>query len=262
MYKYGGLLIHQSRDEHGILEVVDNGYQYSLHFGTEPRQSSMDRNDPYYLTLSYTRAMLAALLFQHTPRRILLIGLGGGSLAKFLWQHYPGCHIDAVELRPAVHDIARSFFRLPQDARLQVHLADARNFLQCADGTYSDYDLILLDAFTADGVAQDTAGLMFFAACRERLSGSGVLAANLWAEDLLKLENILADLSDTFDRRLLRLPVDGKGNVIALAVQHDKPRQVLLQLEDTAKALQKNLGIEMISFLKQLRKHNRYWGFF
>jgi len=260
MYKYGGIVIHEARDALGTLEVVEDGYQRSLHFGSEPKQSSMDLNDPLRLALSYTRAMLSALLFHADPRHVLLLGLGGGSLAKFLLHHFPGCRIDAVEYRESVYEVARSHFQLPDDPRLALHFTDAADFIRRADAAHSGYDLILVDAFTADGVAQATSGLSFFEACRTRLAADGVLAANLWSADSIKLDDIISDLGDAFDGRLLRLPVDGKANVIALVTQQGKPRRELRRLDKQAAELQQRLGLEFSAFLNRLRKNNRYFG--
>jgi spermidine synthase len=260
MYKYGGVVIHQDRDELGTLEVVEDGYQRSLHFGSEPKQSSMDLHNPLRLALTYTRAMMSALLFNPTPRKVLLLGLGGGSLAKFLLYHFPACRIDAVEYRARVHRLARDFFQLPDDPRLTLHFADAADFIRQADADYGGYDLILVDAYTADGVAQGTSGLSFFEACRTRLTAEGVLAANLWSGDRIRLDDIINDLGDAFDGRLLRLPVEGKANVIALVTQQGKPRRELRRLDPLARDLQKTLDMEFASFLNTLRKNNRYFG--
>lgn len=260
MYKYGGVVIHQDRDELGTLEVVEDGYQRSLHFGSEPKQSSMDLHNPLRLALTYTRAMMSSLLFNATPRKVLLLGLGGGSLAKFLLYHFPACRIDAVEYRQSVHRLARDFFQLPDDPRLTLHFSDAADFIRQADTGYGDYDLILVDAFTADGVAQGTSGLSFFEACRTRLAAEGVLAANLWSGDRIRLDDIINDLGDAFDGRMLRLPVEGKANVIALVTQQGKPRRELRRLDPLARDLQKTLDLEFASFLNTLRKNNRYFG--
>lgn len=260
MYKYGGIVIHQEHDALGTLEVVEDGYQRSLHFGSEPKQSSMDLNDPLRLALSYTRAMMSTLLFTAVPHRVLLLGLGGGSLAKFLLHHFPACRLDAVEYRESVYKIARGYFHLPEDPRLTLYFADAADFIRQADADLSGYDLILLDAFTADGVAQGTCGLSFFEACRTRLAATGVLAANLWSGDSVRLEDVISDLSDAFDGRLLRLPVDGKANIIALVTQQGKPRRDLRRLDQAARELQQQLGLEFITFLKTLRRNNRFFG--
>ncbi len=261
MYKYGGIVIHQERDELGMLEVVEDGCQRSLHFGSEPKQSSMELHDPLRLVLTYTRAMMSALLFTAAPQRVLLIGLGGGSLAKFLLHHFPACRIDVVEYRKSVHKLARDYFHLPDDPRLTLHFADAADFIRQADTLHSGYDLILLDAFTADGIARGTCGLSFFESCRTRLTANGVLVANLWSGDNVHLEDVVSDLVDAFDGRLLRLPVDGKANVIAVVTQQGKPRRELRRLDQRAAELQQRLGLEFTVFLNRLRKSNRYFGF-
>src|SRR5512138_3544669 len=91
MQRYDGHLVHRTQDELGPIEVVEDTLYRSLHFGTEPKQSSMLLGDPLALVLSYTRSMTTALLFVPQVRRVLLIGLGGGSLAKFILHHIPGC---------------------------------------------------------------------------------------------------------------------------------------------------------------------------
>ena len=114
MRLYGdGRLVHQAQSDEGVIEVVDSGDSRSLHFGTHPRQSSMRISDPAYLDLSYTQAMMGALLLNPVPRRVLIVGLGGGSLVKFLLHHFPRCQIDVVEYRQDVIDVAHQFFGLP-----------------------------------------------------------------------------------------------------------------------------------------------------
>ncbi len=261
MNRYGGIVIHQSRDEHGTIEVVEDGAFRSLHFGSEPKQSSMELHDPLRLALTYTRAMTTALLFNDNPRSVLLIGLGGGSLAKFLLHHFPGCRVDAVEYREAVYKVARGYFRLPDDPRLTMHFADAGDFIRQAAPEYGNYDLILVDAFTAEGIARSTCGLSFFESCRARLAPQGVLAANLWSGDFIKLTDILQDISDNFEGRTLRLPVEGKANVIGLATQQGSPKKELRRLAERARALQMRTGVEFAVFLNQLRRENGRWWF-
>lgn len=260
MYKFGGLLIYEGGDELGPIEIVEDGATRSLHFGSEPKQSSMDLNDPYRLALLYSRAMVAGLLFNETPRNVLLIGLGGGSLAKFLLHHFPDCRVDVVEYREAVHQLARRYFHLPDDARLRVHIADAGEFIRRADEGFHAYDLIMVDAFTGDGLAHSTVGLSFFECCRRHLAANGVLTANLWSNDAIRLEDVLQAIQDSFDGRMLRLPVSGKANVIALATQQGSPRRELRRLTERARLLQTRTRVEFASLLNQLRKHNRWWS--
>ena len=126
-----GTVVHQSQSDDGIIEVVDTGDIRSLHFGTFPRQSCMSIHTPHTLELSYTEAMMAALLFNGLPERVLVVGLGGGSLVKFLMHHFPDCQIDVVEYRQDVVKVAHGYFQVPEyDDRLSIHIGDGYRFVQ------------------------------------------------------------------------------------------------------------------------------------
>ncbi|MXN76823.1 spermidine synthase [Burkholderia sp. 4701] len=160
--------------------VLETRHAVSLHFDHFATQSFMSLGDPEKLALGYTRAMMGFLLLQPSPAHICMIGLGGGSLAKYCYRHLPGAAIDAVEISPEVIAL-RDVFRIPAD--------DARFRVVCADG--ADYvtdedirtDVILLDAFVTDGIASRCADLAFFDACRERLTDAGVLVINFTDDD-------------------------------------------------------------------------------
>src|SRR5882724_6370671 len=78
--------------------IVDNGRRRFLHFDFDAVQSAMETQDPHKLTLAYTRKMMAFLLFKRDPGRILLLGLGGGSLAKFCYKHLGSVALTAIEV--------------------------------------------------------------------------------------------------------------------------------------------------------------------
>lgn len=257
MHKYQGEVIHQSHDPLGPIEVVEDGTYRSLHFGTDAKQSSMLLRDPVQLTLSYTRAMCATLLFCSPPRRILLLGLGGGSLAKFFLCHYPGSHIDAVEFRPQVHRVAQRFFALPDDPRLQLHYQDAGEFVRGAAKGHGDYDLILIDTFLDYGIAYSVCQRDFFNDCRGRLKRDGVLGINLWADDRLHAGDFLEDISESFNKQLLSLPVEGKANIIAIASRLGEIKKRLHRVDERARELEQQTGLEFPRLLNALRKANR-----
>ena len=261
---YHGKLIHRLKDEHGPIEVVDDGLYRSLHFGSEPKQSSMLLNDPVSLALSYTRAMTTALLFPATTRRFLLLGLGGGSLARFLLHHFPDCQIDVVEFRPLVRDLAHSHFHLPDDdPRLSIHIDDAGRFLREADEEhFADYDLILIDAFIGSGIAQSVVGLSVYDACHARLQPEGILGMNLWSGDTIRAEDIIGGLGESFGGNVMQLPVLGKENIIVLASGGYRLKKRLRKVVERARELERHTGVEYGIFVRQLRKHNHWLGLF
>ncbi len=256
MHKYQGLLIYKTRDELGDIEVVDDAVCRSLHFGSAPKQSSMLLRDSLYLALTYTRAMAAALLFNPTPQRVLLIGLGGGSLARFLLHHVPQCQIDVVEMRPQVVEVARSHFKLPDDPRLHVHIGDGGAFVR--NGDNGPYDMILIDAFLGDGIARSVCGISFFDACRQLLTAEGIFSMNLWNGDFITAREMREDIAGSFDGNALVLPVEGKDNTVAIAANGTQLKKRLRTLRDTAAELEQRTNTEYVSMLKQLIRHNHW----
>jgi spermidine synthase len=249
--KYGGVLVHSSRDEAGILEVVDAHGVRSLHFGTYPRQSAMSLADPDRLELIYVRAMLLGLLFTPEPRSILLLGLGGGSLAKFLFQNFPACRIEAVECRSGVAPVAQRFFGLPEDPRLAVHVGDCNEYVcGLANPSRPAFDLILVDAFDHRGLAESVNRRDFFIACSTLLGPEGVFAVNLWGSEMASYRQSVRLLNTYFDGRIMRLPVPGKGNVIGYGLGSRLERPPARELIQRARALEIRLGIEFPRFLQ------------
>src|SRR4029078_7185101 len=103
--------------------VSESGGLRSLHIGGVAGQSAMRLPDPYALALDYTRCMMAFLLFHAEPREALMIGLGGGSLAKFLHRELRQLRVRVLEIDTRVIAAARSHFHLPpDDARLSVEI--------------------------------------------------------------------------------------------------------------------------------------------
>ena len=254
MKRYGGELIHSSRDPDGILEVIDSHGVRSLHFGTSPRQSAMSLTDPDRLELAYVRAMLSPLLFIDEPGKILLLGLGGGSLAKFMLAHYPNCRIDAVERRAGVPPVAQAFFGLPRDSRLNVHIADGCAHIETlARTSQAEYDLMLVDAYDHLGMDQSINGDEFFRDCARLLRPVGALSMNLWGTHSASLRQSTELLHTCFPGRSYKLAVPNKGNVIGLGLGKDIERPEKGVLLPKAKALEIRLGLEMPYFLRNLR---------
>lgn len=248
--------LYRTQDDSGIVEVIEDGVTRTLYFGSRAKQSSMLLDNPQVLVLSYTQAMTAALLFQPMPRRVLLLGLGGGSLACFLHHHFPDCEIHAVEQRPAVVEAARNFFCLPADPRLHVHTGGALDYLARADAEC--FDLILVDIFSAMGMDGELGEADFFAHCRQRLAPGGVLSVNLWATRPGVCRQHIKRLSQVCDGQLLELPLSDCGNLIALGLSQAFPVRRLNTLKTAAEALFQRFGIDYPGYLDRLRRRNRF----
>ena len=148
-----------------VIDISEEAGIRKLHFGEYDTQSAMRTSDPYELVLTYCRCMMGFLLFAPEPARALLIGLGGGSIAKWVHRSLPRTQLTCVELHPQVVGVARSMFHLPEDdERLEVIVGDGAAHVWQMDEDSAD--LIMMDAYSATGIAPPLATTDFFAACR------------------------------------------------------------------------------------------------
>jgi spermidine synthase len=120
---------------------------------------------------------------------------------------------------------------------------------------FGDYDMVMVDAFVASGIAHTVTALAFFENCATRLSRDGLVSVNLWARDRFGLNDILETIHDGLDRPVWRLPVPDKDNVIALAGRPFTARNNRT-LGDRALSLGKQYDLPFANILKTLRKHN------
>jgi spermidine synthase len=140
------------------------------------RQSAMLLEDPWELRLRYTRFLALALAFQPEPKRVLILGLGGGSFPKRLYRDFPQIVVDAVDIDPEVLAIAKRYFQVPEDSRLRLHPRDGRRFLQ---ETTEKYDLIFLDAYNSDTIPFHLTTREFYRELEARLAPGGVVVSNI-----------------------------------------------------------------------------------
>lgn len=233
------------------------GVRY-LHFGSDWVQGAMRIRRPADLELAYTREMMAGLLMHDGweaspawPRRVLLIGLGAGSLTKFCYWKLPGSQITVVEINPAVWAAARQFFKLPaDDARLSVEIADGVDFLKADTGSY---DYILVDGYDKDAKVGLLDSLPFYQSCRERLSTRGILSANMFGRSR-RYEPSLQRLASAFEGRALAFPSCDSGNVVAFAAHGEGISVSLADLRQRALALKAATGLDLRPTITRLEK--------
>jgi spermidine synthase len=238
---------------HAPVQISEKHGVRFLHLGGPAVQSAMRMRDPWGLELEYTRAMMAFLLFNPAPNDVALIGLGGGSLAKFIHHHLEQTRLTALEVNPEVVEAARAFFLLPaDDARLQVCLEDGAAFVRAHPDSQ---DVLLVDGYDDKRIVEDLASTAFYQACLAMLRPGGVAVFNLWGSDR-SFSIYFARLGAVFGERLLRLPSERKGNIIVFAFRPPLPDMSLAVLSCQARALQDSLGLELESFLVRLRDWN------
>lgn len=237
-----------------MIDVSESQGIRKLHFGADDTQSAMRVSDPNEMILSYSRCMFGYLLFTELPKTALLIGLGGGSIAKWVHHKLTDTQLTCAELHPQVIAVARSMFCLPpDDDRLEVLCTDGAAYVyNMADASS---DLIMMDAYSATGIAEPLATVDFFTACKQRLSDNGVLAVNLWGADR-RFNHYLERLGEVFEGRVLCLPARQKGNVIAFAFRRGQNNPTWDKLAERAKLLETQLGLEFPEFVADLARMN------
>ena len=235
------------------VEILDRNGVRSLHLGGQAIQSAMRLATPERLELHYTRAMMAVLLFSDAPRELLMIGLGGGTLARYAYARMPDTRITVVELEPQVVTAARAWFGLPEDdARLQVVVGDGLAYLEAHPARA---DLLLMDAFEGHEAPAHLRDDRACAACYSALRQFGMLAVNFMAADP-KLALGLARLAAAFDGRVLVMPTGDRANTIAFAMRTPVRRWPIEQLKARTGALEARFDLNFTALLKDLIDHN------
>ena len=233
--------------------VIDDGKSRFLYFNVRLMQSEMSLKAPNDLAIRYTQKMMAFLLFQPHPKRIVLIGLGGGSLIKFCYQRMPGTQLTAVELDPAVIAFRDTFLMPPDDERLQVLEADGAEFLE---NTEKGIDALLVDAFDKTGFAPSLANREFFDNAYAKLSGNGVLVINL-AGEKETYAGLIGEAMHVFDDQVIVISVPDDGNHILYAFKerHFEPRW--RWLHNYAKELRAKFGLDFPAFVEKLERSTK-----
>lgn len=233
----------------------EDGIRY-LHLGSDTIQSGMRLADPTELVLSYTRSMLAFLLFMpQPPARLVNIGLGGGSLAKWIHRHLRATQQVVIELDPRVIAYARHYFHLPpDDRRLKVIEGDGAAWIGAHPACC---DTILVDGYDGRAQASELSDDAFYAAAAAALDPGGILVVNLWGNDR-RFDANLQRIQRHFDGRVCCVPAAQRGNVAVLAFR-DQPLGTRWQeLRARADALQAVHGIEfpdIVGSMKALNPH-------
>ncbi|MES2164808.1 MAG: fused MFS/spermidine synthase [Pseudomonadota bacterium] len=234
--------------------AFDHGGMRTLHFDGRYIQSAMRIVAPDELLLSYTRAMMAFLLAKQSPSHILMIGLGGGSLAKFCYRHLPATRITVLELDSDVIALRRQFVLPEDDERFQIVHVDAEHYLSSMQHTV---DVILHDGFVADGLAPELSTEKFYRRCSEVLDDDGVLVSNVFGttDDLMP---VMTRMWKAFGPKLWWGDPSGCINRIILATKDVGLMAQRSALVKRAEQLDLQHGLALGEFVDRLKTaHNK-----
>lgn len=178
--RYGGEIIHSERDAHGLIQVIDSPICRSLHFDTAVKQSRYFFHAPLTLAFEYQQVLEQQIMdYAHRQplRHLLMLGVGGGSLASKLHIMFPKLQMTLVDLRQSVIDIAYDFFHLPMQPQIHTLSQDAADFIACPPHTY---DAIIVDLFDAQGMPTAFTDASFLNHLIQATAQPGLVLINLW----------------------------------------------------------------------------------
>jgi spermidine synthase len=159
---------------------------------------------------------MSFLLLEPSPRHVAMIGLGGGSLAKYCYRYLPGTEITAVEINPAVIALRNEFAIPADDARFRVLLGDGAAWV--ADSA-SQPDVLIVDGFDADGLPAQLSSQQFYDDCYSALSDNGIMVVNMW-KGYPHYDEYLARIDNSFAGNWVIVDAEDGFNQIVLAVKN------------------------------------------
>jgi len=256
-------VIHSERSLYRNIIVDEKGNQRCLKFNTKSsktNQSCVFKNAPDKLVFNYTKLVFSGLLLIDNPKKVLIIGLGGGTLSNTIHQIYPNAYIDNVEIDPAVTNVAREYFGFIENEKITSVTQDGRIFIKRAKLKRQQYDWIILDAFNGDYIPEHLLTKEFFEETKAILSTQGIISANtfsiskLYNHESATYYDVFGDFFNVSNQR--------NSNRIILAGHTEQPSQQIIdtRVEKLTPLLKPfNIDIEDISNNMRSTKDNIDW---
>ena len=201
---------------HHIVITEQDGIRY-MKFGNNILQSAVYIDNPVPLRLEYTKYFPLGLVFNRGTRRVLMIGLGGGAVPRYLRTYLPDLLIDVVEIDPLVAKLAKEYFYFSEDPYCKLRIMDGRVFIK---RSRKKYDIIYLDAYNSDSIPFHLTTKEFLEEIKQDLEEGGVVVANLWTSDYELYRAMVKTYGEVFSN-LFRFKVWGKNNVVLIAGEEE-----------------------------------------
>ena len=247
-------IIHEERSQYRDVVVTEFNNQrcmlFNVHRG-DMNQTCIDLRDPKRLVFNYTRMSFAGLLLNPNPQRILVAGLGGGTIPTVMRELFPDARIDVLEVDPAVLTVAKAYFNFVEDEQLVNHVVDARVFIKRAGLRGEQYDYIVLDAFSGEYIPEHMLTQEFLQEVSQILTPDGVLVANTFSSS--RLYDYESVTYQAVFGEFFNFKTAGSGNRIILAKKQGLP--AVASLNAPARQLFERLrpyGINLLEYPAQL----------
>ncbi len=219
-----GQIVH-IETEYNDIYITKRRAELTMSFqlkGWDYTESIANLKDADDLPLKYTRNMTLGVIYPEEAKKVLMLGLGGGTISTYLGRHMPDLAVDTVEIDPGVVSAAKKFFGIRETEKVRYLEGDGRVFLNRHKETY---DLILVDAFHGGYVPFHLLTKEFYGLVKQRLTATGAAAFNvhdgtkLYASTLLTLAAVFPSV---------HLYPSGEGEVIAVVTAAPAPDEETL----------------------------------
>ncbi|MDX1455572.1 MAG: fused MFS/spermidine synthase [Gammaproteobacteria bacterium] len=227
-------VLYNKKSLYRNITVTDDGEKICMMFASRGYYTSMQscqyKDDPDKLVFDYTKLSMAGLLLNPNPERILVIGLGGGSLPEAFHSMFPEAKIDAVEIDEAVVDVAERYFNFEEGDNTRVIVKDARVYVKQAGMFGRQYDYIILDAFNGDYIPEHLMTKEWLEEVKRLLADDGVLIANtfsvsrLYHNESVTYEEVFGWIRNVKQESGNRLILTGKFDPVSQADMIEKAK--------------------------------------
>lgn len=241
------LLFHKQTPD-GLIEVWNKNSLRWLNIDAI-EQTRINSEQPELLASAVHRYFLAALIFIKTPKKVLLGGLGGGALARYLYNREPEIQGDAIEIDETIAKLAQDFFYFPVQQWI-ITVSDLRQW------NARNYDLMVIDIAEGDLTPAWLCSEKMLRQLKRQLSEHGVMVMNLLVDDARTFVESLTEIRHVFQRKTLCISVPDHKNIIIFAFNQLPPNATTAESEARIKKLTASWGLEFSVFMKQLKKDN------
>jgi spermidine synthase len=171
-----GQQLYETESAYSYIQVVRSGTETQLLIDDGHAVHSIYDPGTLYTHGYWDDALLAPFFGSgQAPRRVALVGLAGGTVARQFTAIDGPLPIDGVELDPRIVDVGRRYFGMTEP-NLHVIIADGRYWMATSAG---QYDVIFVDAYRQPYIPFYLTTREFFESAKAHLRPGGVVAINV-----------------------------------------------------------------------------------
>lgn len=249
------VVIFSSFSAYHHIEVVDEGGTRTLSFNGS-METRMYKEIPLQGHFEYTEYFHMPWLWNTNIKRVLMVGLGGGSTQRSYQHYYTNVLVDTVELDPVVVSVAKEYFHVTETPKHRIYINDGRVFLR---RTTNLYDAIIMDAYATTrygtSIPPHLTTKEFFTIARSHLTTNGVVAYNVigqargWNADFVGA--LFRTMREVFPQVYL-FPAEESQNVVLMATKSSE-RFEATRVREAGTRLIRNKIVTLPLFSARLR---------